>query len=104
MRTWIFQGNPKHFDVDGYLSTRPATFLWLVRQHKDRIGIADRVFVWRSKSKDRDAAVVAEAVVEGAPRSIPDRSDARPYWRSSPHLAASPSPRTRCALPILMRR
>lgn len=39
MRTWIFQGNPDGFDLDAYLVTRPAKFLWLVTRHADEIGV-----------------------------------------------------------------
>ena len=33
MQTWIFQGNPDQFDVDGYLATWPTNFAWLVTRY-----------------------------------------------------------------------
>ena len=33
MQTWIFQGNPDRYDIDGYLAARPAELLWLVTRY-----------------------------------------------------------------------
>jgi len=41
MATWIFQGNPNTFDVDGYLEQCNSSVLWLVRQHAKEIAVGD---------------------------------------------------------------
>jgi hypothetical protein len=43
MRTWIFQGNPDDFDIDGYLATQPVEFPWLVTRYAADIAVGDRV-------------------------------------------------------------
>lgn len=49
MNTWIFQGNPKHFDMDTYL-TENEHITWSVRQKylADQMQVGDIVFIWRS--------------------------------------------------------
>jgi hypothetical protein len=32
MTSWIFQGNPNRFDIDGYLAFAPDRITWLVNQ------------------------------------------------------------------------
>ncbi|CAM3996975.1 AAA family ATPase [Cohnella lubricantis] len=49
MNYWIFQGNPKVFDIDTYL-TESSILQWDIRQKhfKDEIKIEDQVFIWRA--------------------------------------------------------
>lgn len=49
MYTWIFQGNPKVFDVDKYLRENKV-ITWSVRQKQfvNDIKDGDKVFIWRS--------------------------------------------------------
>jgi len=46
---WIFQGNPRLFDIDTYVQARDTVF-WLVRQEHlaERMSIGDTVYLWRS--------------------------------------------------------
>lgn len=48
-KTWIFQGNPKVFDVDTYLKENEV-ITWSIRQKRfvERIKDNDDVFIWRS--------------------------------------------------------
>jgi hypothetical protein len=59
-RTWIFQGNPDRFDIDGFLKQNVGQLSWLVSRYKDDIGIGDTVYLWRSGG---DAGIVGEAEV-----------------------------------------
>ena len=71
MRTWIFQGNPDLFDIDGYLAIHPTRFVWLVTRYADEMLSGDRVFIYRTGA---EAGVIAEAEIIGAPscgRKIP---------------------------------
>jgi len=51
MGTWIFQGNPDDYDIDGYLGSRPAQLVWLVTRYASEIIIGDRVYLWRNQGK-----------------------------------------------------
>lgn len=44
---WIFQGNPKRFDIDDYLS-RYSFIYWSTPTNQREIVIGDRAFIWRS--------------------------------------------------------
>ena len=44
---WIFQGNPKRFDIDDYLS-RYSFIYWSTPTNQREIAIGDRAFIWRS--------------------------------------------------------
>src|SRR5271157_2603970 len=62
-RTWIFQANPKLYDIDGALmSLREMS--WSVNQYKQSINPGDAVFLWRSGP---EAGIVAGATVLTAP-------------------------------------
>ena len=52
MSTWIFQGNPKHYDINSYVANN-GIVNWSVKakKHQDEIKIGDRVFIWRSEGK-----------------------------------------------------
>src|SRR5205085_1520900 len=41
---WIFQGNPKHFDIDRYILDRQE-ITWSVRQYVERIHTGDEVLL-----------------------------------------------------------
>ena len=67
MSYWIFRGNREDFDIDTYL--RDFSYIyWAVKheKHRSEIKIGDRVFIWRSKGKSKDAygAVALGTVVE----------------------------------------
>ena len=47
MRQWIFQANPKHFDIEGAL-TALDEIRWRVPQYTDEIQPGDAVVIWRS--------------------------------------------------------
>jgi hypothetical protein len=49
MQTWIFQGNPDDYDIDGYLNSRPAQLDWLVTRYASEIAVGDRVYLWRKQ-------------------------------------------------------
>jgi hypothetical protein len=84
MQTWIFQGNPDHYDVDGHLATWPIELVWRVTRYASEIKPGDRVFLWRNQGKDRNiAGVIAEAVVTGEVAPRPESQDALPFSRDT---------------------
>lgn len=61
---WIFQGNPKRFDVDDYLARYPQLIYWRVPRYQSEVAVGDRAFIWRA---GLDSGVVASGVVVEAP-------------------------------------
>nr|WP_259547308.1 EVE domain-containing protein [Heyndrickxia oleronia] len=55
MANWIFQGNPKVFDVDTYILENDVVE-WSVRQKQylDEIKNGDNIFIWRSDGGDKN--------------------------------------------------
>ena len=64
--TWIFQGNPDRFDVDGLLnSLSPGdSYDWTLSRYRTEVSVGDRVLIWKSGS---EAGVYALARIEGKP-------------------------------------
>jgi hypothetical protein len=65
-RSWIFQANPKFYDLEKALeSLKELTFE--INQHKNDIHAGDKVFLWQSGT---DAGIVAVARVTTEPKII----------------------------------
>lgn len=47
---WIFQGNPKIYDVELALKNN-AVFTWNVKAHKEKIKVGDKVIIWVTGNK-----------------------------------------------------
>jgi hypothetical protein len=52
MQTWIFQGNPDDYDIDGYLASRPPRLVWLASRYASDIAVGDRVYLWRNQDNN----------------------------------------------------
>jgi hypothetical protein len=59
---WIFQGNPKKYDIDDYLSRYPELIYWRTPRYAADISLGDRAFIWRAG--DESGAVAIGTVVE----------------------------------------
>lgn len=94
--TWLFQGNPDRFNVDAYLASR-TEFCWSVRQHRSRIKVGDRVYLWRS---GKDAGIIAVAEATSDVMLLPD--DAREFWVEP--AADEVGPAHRVKLRLLLNR
>ncbi len=42
---WVFQANPKYYDIEGALKNRVVRH-WLAKQHKEELSPGDRVIIW----------------------------------------------------------
>jgi hypothetical protein len=62
---WIFQANPKYYDIDQALQDRVVDFKWMVKRYKDRIKVGDVGYIWKSGS---DGGIVAVTEVIGNPK------------------------------------
>ena len=57
MVSYLFQGNPDRFDIDGYLQAavdQDRDISWSVKQHKNIIQPGDTVFLWRAAGRDKN--------------------------------------------------
>jgi hypothetical protein len=61
---WIFQGNPKKFDLDDYLASYPELIYWRVPRYQAAVAVGDRAFIWRAGP---EAGVVASGAIKEAP-------------------------------------
>jgi hypothetical protein len=81
---WIFQAEPKEWDVDRFLrdvrsgAVDPPTVRWLVAEDAQDMKPGDRAYVWRA-GDHRKAGVVAVGTVTGA--AEPREEDRAEYRR-----------------------
>ena len=88
MKTWIFQGNTKTFDIDGYLAACTGFLKWRVSQYSNDIHIGDSVFLWRSDSGVPDSGgILAECRVVSEVADLPDDENSLPFWKT-PQIAS----------------
>lgn len=71
---WIFQGNPKKFEIDEYVARYPELIYWYTPRHASEIQVGDRVFLWRSGAEAGVIAIgsVVEKPVLGAKVKHPE--------------------------------
>ncbi|QMT16241.1 EVE domain-containing protein [Planococcus maritimus] len=82
MNTWIFQGNPKRFNVDDYLLENERVW-WSIRQEHlaKYIELNDEVFIWRSDGFTKGSGgVVARAQIISLPQKYTNDEDSLEYW------------------------
>ena len=80
--TWIFQCNPKEWDLRRCLAEQPGLF-WKVASHKNEIKLDHTVFMWESGP---EAALLARCVVTSKPRLQPADPKYAPYMRDRKYL------------------
>ena len=95
-RTWIFQGDPKKFQIDKYLNSGDE-FYWIVNQNKKLITLGDIVYIWRS---GKNAGIIAVAEIISEVNVFP--YDLSEYWIKQPKNKSDEQLRVR--LKILERR
>jgi hypothetical protein len=84
-RAWIFQANPRIYDVDGALRSLSQDD-WLVRQHRREIHEGDRAYIWRSGD---DPGIVAVATVLSEPEERLGNPDSEPFNRAGDQFGAA---------------
>ena len=67
MNTWIFQGNPRDFDINSYISKNKIVS-WNIRQarYTNQIKINDKVYIWRSNGRQPGGIVAYGKVIKEA--------------------------------------
>lgn len=77
--TWIFQGNPKYYDVVGAVESLEK-ITWAVNQYQKQIKKGDKAYIWVSGS---DGGIIASGTILCDPElRKPNTSD--PYTRGEP--------------------
>ena len=84
-RSWIFQSNPKYYDVIGAMQNLKE-INWLVVQNKNKVHVGDGVFLWEAGD---NAGVVGVATVLTEPAMISENEDERPYAKDQSKFAGS---------------
>ena len=77
MRYWIFQCNPKRYDIDGRLAEGESEISWLVTRYKNDIAPGDLAFIWQAGPHRGVRAIMR---VESAPGDLVDRDLDAQYW------------------------
>jgi hypothetical protein len=91
MQTWIFQGNPDDYDIDGYLASRPSLVVWLVTRYASEIAPGDRVYLWRNQGQAKAVAgVIAETIVSEAPTLRGEDREGIAFWRETSERGTAP--------------
>ncbi len=68
MAGWIFQADPRKFDINRYLADGHTCIWWSLNQHRNEVHIGDEVFLWRSKNeKGARSGIIARAMVVSEP-------------------------------------
>ena len=75
MGDWIFQANPRHYDIVAALS-QLEEIAWRVPQHTGDVQTGDGVFLWRS---GKEAGIVGIGTVAALPSLLPVPETERPY-------------------------
>ena len=101
MATWLFQGNPDLFDLDGYLQAQDV-ICWMVNQRssEEDLNIGDHVFIWKAAGRQKgESGVVALARVLQPPSVRHEDPAALPFWK----VHADETARLRVELQVLRR-
>ena len=88
MAYWIFQSNPKHFDLPRALEEAPAhdnVIEFLVKQHKERIKPDDIVYLCFGGPRRGSPGLHATATVLTCPDKIPQEDYQQAYATDGPH-------------------
>lgn len=74
---WVFQGNPKEFDIVKALEDN-ALKTWRVKAHKDKIKKGDKVILWGG---GKHAGVYALATIDSDVETIPEPEIEKSYYK-----------------------
>ncbi|MDB4528196.1 EVE domain-containing protein, partial [Akkermansiaceae bacterium] len=90
MKTWIFQGSPDKFDVEGYLSAGLKEIIWSVTRYENQISPGDLVYLWQAAGKRKAVSgILASATVLETPRVQSDDAASESMNVDRPEAAQS---------------
>ena len=79
---WVFQCNPKRYDLASELEKGNQTEDWSMNQHRELVSPGDRVFFWQTGS---NARLLARRLRRTTPRGTMCPASAYPIRRGSTH-------------------
>lgn len=80
--SWVFQGSPDRFDIDGYLKSNRSVW-WSAAQHRAQMGSGQTVYFWRNSGRSGAVAgVIAVGLISGPPTQRVDHAEALPFWKN----------------------
>ncbi len=82
---WMFQANPRKFDIDGALRTG-RQLRWALRQHARDVAVGDPALIWRSGPS---RGIVAVGVVAGVRPDEPEVAEWEEEFELEPFDPAS---------------
>jgi len=92
MADWIFQGNPRYYDLDAAVAVSREQW-WGTPRYRDRMAVGDRIWLQVVGPKDPGiyyvATIVSETAASRARTRQCHRTSRRP-WPREPHRASSP--------------
>ena len=74
-RSWVFQANPRFFNLPGALQ-EISEFTWTTRQYRGDIKAGDKTYLWESGPA---GGILATAVIETDPAVIPNSANSRRF-------------------------
>ncbi len=82
MTSWVFQADPKRFDIDGFLATGPAAMAFLVTRGAKDMRVGDTVYIWRAigGGDEKLSGVLAQAEMIAEPVTRPDHPLSKSFW------------------------
>ena len=84
MATWIFQTNPKEFDIDSQLMEENR-ILWSIRQpqYEGKVKPQDIVFLWRAVGgRPGTGGVIGRSIVIGDAPNVLSEEESKKYWKT----------------------
>jgi 5-methylcytosine-specific restriction enzyme B len=84
-KTWVFQSNPRYYDLDGALATFDELY-WLVNQHAQQIQRGDTVYLWEAGN---NAGVAAVARVLEPPAEVAGEQIDMRFYRDPSRFAGT---------------
>jgi hypothetical protein len=81
MQTWIFQGNPDVFDIDGYLAKAVEEITWLVTRYASEIAIGEASGFYQQRAPRQNRAQREDALLAGSgefERTVTDEIELAP--------------------------
>ncbi|MGH2614359.1 MAG: EVE domain-containing protein [Thermomicrobiales bacterium] len=76
VRYWLFQANPNRYRIRDSLSREEEEW-WNLNQHRNEVGVGDRVAIWVSGP---DAGIYALGTVIKGPVNRPDSDRSQDYY------------------------
>lgn len=75
MNTWIFQSNPKGFNLDIYLKqVNPVQWTIRQKQYKNHLSIGDDVYIWRADGlRPGSGGIIAKGKIISLPELTKDK-------------------------------